>query len=434
MFNRIFITALFLLFPVMLAAQVIEPDRVRTGSFYSSFGIGAPADVYSPYTTGMGFSGVSVLNQTSPSLGNPSHWGFLGITQAQISAGLTNFEASDANSTASNSLLAIESFQFSLPLMRERLGASVVFQPVTRSDFSRINTYSTSGDLFDPVDYGVNTIGTGGINKVEFGLGYKLFDNFSIGYAASVYLLTLREEAITAFSESQFRSNRMVETTTGNSVGHRFGATLWLQEAFRSNDQLIVGSTVNLPVSIETDRSIRTFRNVEGQQREVELNEQSPDRAGNVNFPLEFNFGITYYFNNLNSFTTELHYQNWDAAEYSYSPEREGFYSDRYKIGVGYQHHAYQRQQAQGFFSDLRYSLGASYDQGFLTISGNDIETYSFHAGVAVPSPTSRSSIDLSFNFGIRGTESENLVKENIWGFKLSLNLAEFMFIRSRFQ
>lgn len=434
MFKRIYITALLLLCPAILFAQVIEPDRVRTGSFYSSFGIGAPADAYSPYSVGMGLSGVSVINQTSPSLGNPSHWGFLGITQAQISAGLTNFEASDGVSSASHSLLAIESFQFSLPLLQERLGASIVFQPVTRSDFTRINTYSTSGDLFDPIDYGVNTVGTGGINKAEIGFGYKLFDNFSIGYAASVYLLTLREEAITAFSESQFRSNRMVETTTGNSLGHRFGATLLLEEAFRTNDQIIIGSSLNLPVSIETDRSIKTFREVEGQQREVELNEQSSDRAGNVKFPLEFNFGITYYFNNLNSLTSELQYQNWDEAEYSYSAEREGYYSDRFKVGVGYQHHAYQRQQAQGFFSDLRYSVGASYDQGFLTISGNDIETYSFHAGIAVPSPTSRSSIDLSFNYGIRGTESENLVKENIWGFKLSLNLAEFMFIRSRFQ
>ena len=434
MLKRIHVTALLLLCPAILFAQVIEPDRVRTGSFYSSFGLGAPADAYSPYSLGMGLYGVSVLNQTSPSLSNPSHWGLLGITQAQISAGLTNFEATDGISSASHSILAIESFQFSLPILRERLGVSVVFQPITRADFTRINNYSTTGELFDSIDYGVNTIGTGGINKAEIGLGYKLSDIFSIGYAGSIYLLAQREEAITAFSESQFRNNRMVETTTGSSIGHRFGATLWLQEAFRSEDQLILGSSINLPVSIDTDRSIKTFRNIDGQQQEVELNEESPGRTGNVKFPLEFNFGITYYFNNLNSFTSELQYQNWDSAEYSYSAEREGYFSDRFKAGVGYQHHAYQRQQAQGFFSDLRYSVGASYDQGFLTISGQDIETYSFHAGIAVPSPTSRSSVDLSFNFGIRGTESENLVKENIWGFKLSLNLAEFMFIRSRFQ
>ena len=42
--------------------------------------------------------------------------------------------------------------------------------------------------------------------------------------------------------------------------------------------------------------------------------------------------------------------------------------------------------------------------------------------------------MDLSFHMGWQGTDSMNLVKEQIFKVKLSLNLAEFMFVRTRFQ
>lgn len=435
MIARLSLLFLFVLAPLVVSAQIIEPDRMRTGSFYSSIGMGAPADSYSSYSHGLGLYGVSVINRTAPSLSNPSHWGFIGITQAQISAGVTNLSATDGISDANNSLVSIDSFQFAFPLKSERLGLSVSFQPLTRSDYTRveINEFQPN-EFFDTTTYGVNLVGTGGINRFEMGLGYSFGSTFSIGYAASALIFSQREEAITAFSDTQFRDSRIVESRTGYSFGHRFGSTLRLTSLLREDDKFVVGSSLSLPVSIDADQSIRAFRNVNNQTEEVELNEGSATRSGTVEFPLEFNFGITYHINNVNSFTTELQFQNWSSAVYSYSSVHQGYYEDRLKMGVGYQYHAYARPQGVGFLSSLRYSVGATYDDGFLSISGQDIETYMLHAGVAIPSPRSRSSIDLSFNYGVRGTESQNLVKESIWGFKLSLNLAEFMFIRTRFQ
>jgi len=75
-----------------------------------------------------------------------------------------------------------------------------------------------------------------------------------------------------------------------------------------------------------------------------------------------------------------------------------------------------------------------SYDSGHLQLEGQRINTLKFSLGLGIRSPNSRSSIDLSFEYGVRGTNSTNLVKEQIFGMKLSLNLAEVMFYRPKLQ
>lgn len=438
---RVVALFIFLMFPGLAISQVIDNDKSRSGSYYSSIGYGVPSDVNSSYTNGIGLSGVSTYSSFSPSISNPAHWGLVELTQGQISLGMTNFEASDGISDAQYSKFAFENFQFVFPLLRNQLGVSVSFSPFTRADFARVERGElfVGNDLFDEVAFATNTVGSGGANRIEVGLGYRLSRNISVGYAASAYLLSLNEEHTTSFSEQQFQRgnqpNILNEEISGSGFGNRFGIYTRFRELLGDNDRLSIGGSVNLPVNISTERSVTTFRQtLNSQPTRVELNEGSTNREGSVKIPLEINGGLTYYLNQYHSFSAEAQMQSWSDSEFSYKPAEENYYTDRTKVGIGYQFHPFLNQQSSGFFSNFRYSLGATYDTGFLAISDQDIETYMLHAGITIPSQRNRSSIDLSFNYGMRGTQTNSLVKENIWGFKLSLNLAEFMFLRQRFQ
>lgn len=438
-FKVFVLSSICLLLPSLLFSQVIEPDKSRSGSIYSSIGFGNIANQNSSHTNGMGLTGVATLSLFSPSLSNPAHWGSAEFTQSQLSLSMTNYEASDDFSSSSNSKFSFDNFQFVFPILRNELGASISVTPITRADFARVDEGSFqlpgSGDT---IEFATSTIGSGGINRFEFGLGYKFNDNFSVGYAASGYILSKEEDITTSFSDARFELNNQPsvinEEFTGSGFGNRFGIYTQFRNLGSQTDRIVASATLNLPVSIDSDRSVETFRTVNGVPRRVELNENSPGRDGNIELPLEINTGLTYYLNQFHIFATEYQYQNWENAEYSYNLTEQGYFKDRTKVGVGYQYQPFFNQQSRGFFSNFRYSLGATYDNGFLSISDQDIETVMFHAGLTIPSQRNRSSIDLSFNYGIRGTESENLVKENIWGFKVSLNLAEFMFLRQRFQ
>lgn len=413
-------------------------DLTRTGSFYSGFGFGIPVDVHSPYTDGMGLAGVSTFTNMATSTANPAHWGFIGFTQGNITMSMNGFQASDRNSSAENALLAFKNFQVVLPALRNRLGISASFAPLTRSNFEVFN----EGD-FDPLDvtsgvedvnYISNIAGSGGVNRFEIGMGLRLTDNLSAGYGFSANLLAQQQESTVAFSDARYSTLLTNRELSGHGFGHRFGLFMFKEDLFNEDDQLSVGASINLPVNIDATRTVSTFRTVENQRTLIELNEGSPDRNGSIRLPLEFNAGLTYNLSRFVNVTAEMLMQEWDEARYSYSAEQEAYYKNRVKTGLGVQYHPYRDEQADGLLSGLKYSFGTSYDTGHLSINGSDIETILFSAGIGLISTRSSSSVDLNFHYGIRGTQSSDLVKENIWGFTLSLNLAEFMFVRPKFQ
>ena len=428
-----------LLLPLTGVSQIIEDNLSRSGSIYSGFGVGMPVNLNSTNTNGMGLTGVSTYSPFAPSLSNPAHWGKSEFSQGQLTLGLTTYNSSDSFASAQNSRFSFESFQFVFPLLRNQLGASISFTPVTRADFANVNQGTLESPDFDtPVDFLTTTIGSGGINRFEFGLGYRFSGNISIGYAASAYLSTLSEEITTNFSDLSFQRTgqppAIDKEITGAGFGNRFGIFTQTGRLLKDNDRMSLSASVNLPVNISADRSFETFRIVEGFNERVQVNETNTGTDGTLKLPLEFNSGVTYYLNPYHSFSAEYLIQKWNDSEFSYDITEQGYFKDRSKVGVGYQYQPFTNQQSSGFFSNFRYSIGATYDDGHLTIAGEDIVTTMLHAGLSIPSARNRSSIDISFNYGVRGTESSSLVKENIWGLKLSLNLAEFMFLKQRFQ
>lgn len=419
----------------LLNAQ--DNSSANSASFYSAIGFGFPTDLYSPETIGIGLPGVSNYSGYSPNISNPAHWGLTGYTQGSIILGLDTFQSSDHTASAKNTFLGIESFQFVFPLLRNKLGVSASFTPLVRSDFKR-----RENGFIDPlpglnqneIEYIITTLGSGGLNRLEIGLGYKPVNGISVGYAFSANLLAIENNITPLFGDLQYTPAPYDVSINGYNFGHRFGLFAFKGNLFKEDDQLSVGASVSLPVSIDAEKSVSSFRSVNGQRLLVELNKDTQDRNGTVKLPLEFNTGLTYNLNRLSNFVAELQLQKWNDAEFSFNPSQQQFFKDRMRAGFGYQYHAYRASGRDGFFNNFKYSVGTTFDNGHLSIKNEDIETILLHAGIGLASNRSASSIDLSFHYGIRGTESSNLVKENIWGFKLSLNLAELMFLQQKFQ
>ena len=423
---------------LMVESGVAQSDQnslSRSGSFYSGFAFGAPADIYSGHTVGIGLPGVSDPDGFKPNVTNPAHWGNARLSKGQIRFGLSGYRGADASNQETYSLFTIESFQVVLPILRDRLGASIGFRPATRLEYSRTNSgIFEPGELVDPVGFITNSTGTGGVNVLEAGFGYRFNDYVSVGYAPSVFLMALEKNSTTDFSQGQFQSKSITETIGGYAAGHRFGAYVQAGGLLAERDRLQVGLSVQLPVSIEADLKKTTFRPVDGVFKEVEIGDGTGVSTADVKIPLEVHAGITYYLNPANSITTELQYQQWSDARFSSDLTQETYFTDRFKTGLGYQFKPDRTRFGRSFLNRLQYRTGITYDTGHLTLSGNTIDTWMIHAGISVPSPTSPSSMDLSFHTGWQGTDSMNLVKEQIFIVKLSLNLAEFMFVRSRFQ
>src|SRR5699024_4757199 len=145
---------------------------------------------------------------------------------------------------------------------------------------------------------------------------------------------------------------------------------------------------------------------------------------GSIKLPLGIMGGITYQVNPKFSLSAEGLYQQWSDYENKIKMDDREMFTDRLKIGGGIRYNPVITGSDK-FLSNFKYRLGVSYDTGHLKLSGQNIETILFSAGLGFFTPTRRSgsSVDISIQYGIRGVSDQSLVRENIWGVKLSLNL-----------
>jgi hypothetical protein len=192
---------------------------------------------------------------------------------------------------------------------------------------------------------------------------------------------------------------------------------------------LSFGATAILPVEIDTDEAILSTRQVNNQVQEVTLDENI---GGGAKLPLELNSGFTYYPSTLFNVSLEGKFQQWSETDSNLNTTNDTFeLSDRYKLGLGTEYHAY-RTNSDNFFSNFRYNAGVAFDSGHLKTDQENINTLWFSAGLGIISPFSNSTIDLSARYGLRGTTANDLIQERIWSFNISVNLTELMFFRPK--
>ncbi|MEX0994648.1 MAG: hypothetical protein WD599_03910, partial [Balneolaceae bacterium] len=425
-----------LFFPLSVVAQSGSPDKARSGSVYSSIGLGIPVDQISSYTEGMGLTGVSMHNPYAVSGSNPALWGVSAYSQGVITMGLESLEMEDNSGTATGNTVSVDNFQVVFPVIRSRLGVSFGFSPITRSSYNLFQNFTVTPDLGagqDPIQVINDVRGAGGVNRMELGIGFRVNNNLAIGYAGSYNFAALTRNVNVFFDSPRFNPIDYTDKISGNTFGNRFGVYGRVSDLLRGGDEISIGGSLRLPLKIGTSRKATSFRNVDGSPKSVEVFDTDDYGPGNIEIPLEFNIGLTYYPSRFVSFSAEYSEQRWSEARFSYDSGHEQYFVDRSKMGAGLQIHPYRRDGIGGFFSNFKYSAGVTLDDGHLMIN-NQIETLMFHTGLGLMSPQGASSIDMSFQLGFRGSDTQNIIKETIWGVKLSLNLAEWMFEQSRFQ
>lgn len=404
------------------------------GSPYSAYGIGMPQDITSHNFRGQGLLGVSGITGEFTTLSNPALWGAAFLTQASTGLQLSKFTLNDGTSTEETSNLSSEYLQILLPLSRGKIGLSFGLYPVTRSNFRILDFDSFTSAISDTVNRSSEVRSSGGVNKFEAGFGFKITDNIYFGYAPSVAFITLENSEEIFFDTPGFFAQSQSTSITGAAFSQRFGISGTFRRLITEQDKISFGATINLPYTIESKREFTSLKEINGIEREVNLTSLTNNAEGDVHIPLEASFGLGYAPSPLVNFSAEGVFQKWSEYKNEIEPSEEAVMSDRLKVGFGGQFHPYKKN-SRAFFSRFKYSGGVSYDTGHLTIQGNDISTLWINTGLGIlgrNSATSFPSVDLSFQYGFRGTTDNNLIKERIWTLGFSINLNERMFVRPK--
>ncbi|MDZ7658971.1 hypothetical protein [Fodinibius sp.] len=430
--KKLALIVLLLVFGTSVAFAQSGDAKATSGSVYSQIGIGYPLSTSNSAAQSMGLLGVSFNETFVGTIANPAHWGntVYGLGVGEI--GIDSYSASDGTGSVTNSNFSVGQFQLQLPIIRGELGVSGSFTPVTEAKFRTFEQKTlTIGDNFqgETIDFNLENRGSGGLNRAELGLGWRINSNISVGYAASLYFLSMDDSYVARFPQSPYRNVNFNIETSGHSFGHRVGTFIRLPNLLREDDQLGIGATINLPVELNAERKQTGIID----NGAVTLTKNLQNADGPIKLPTKVSGGVSYSPSNMWMIGLEGLYEGWSGYENDFKPSENQMFVDRYKMGLGVQYFPYVTGSTN-FLSNFKYRAGASYDTGHLDIDGQRINTLKFAFGIGIRSPRSNSSIDLSVEYGIRGTQTSNLVQENIWGVRLTLNLAEVMFFRPKLQ
>ena len=81
----------------------------------------------------------------------------------------------------------------------------------------------------------------------------------------------------------------------------------------------------------------------------------------------------------------------------------------------------------------MTYRLGGYYSNYYLQVNDIQLEDYGITFGVGLPIRTVKSSINVAFTLGTRGTTEYNLVKENYGIVTFNVTLHDLWFRKRRF-
>jgi len=401
-------TALFVFFSGFLFFQDVEAQN-STSSPLSILGIGEIETRDFGRTVGMGNVGIGLQSENFLNRRNPA--ALTGIDTLRfildISAAMkfSEFLTKTQSQRATN-------FNF------KNLAVGV---RVTKRWTSSVglSPYSNVGYHFkDPDEYlgVVDFSGNGGVNKFYWANAYELFRGFSLGVNSSYIFgnITQNEETDVMTGKNTYSINKMY-FDFGAQYSHWFGqfTNITVGGIYGYESEMAIHLTEVITSYTGTDR-----------------NRRRPDTKSYM--PETYGAGFSVLRNKKNAewvLAADYQYQKWSVDR---SRHKSLAYTDSRLYSVGLQFTP-NNKRPEKMLHIMRFHLGASYNQSYLKVNGNQLEDYSVSMGVGIPF-RNLSLVNIAAIAGESRTGGRGGINERYILLSVNLSLIERWFAKYQWQ
>lgn len=422
-------------FVSLLAASISSSAQTTSSSPYSQFGLGDLKRSLLPQTRGMGGISMGVRKPgayDNINMANPASYSTLSLTAFEVGASMDLRSLSKAgvrgegqfNSTLSH-------INFGIPVSRS---SALSFGLVPYSDLGYQFKNSAVLDT-NNIEYVYG--GEGGVSKAYIGYGFKLAKNLSLGFNIGYLFGSLKENRSIDFLDetqtfgydlSAFNSRTQFQRSVG---GLSFDLGLQYEAILNSTTKLIFGYAGNTGKQINSRSDVITTRyRRDDRGNELAVADSTYFLKGGkstIDMPMTHTAGFAFEKANSWLIGADFSYGKW--SDYSEGGVNDGL-NDSYGLAVGGQLTP-DATSISNYWKLVDYRLGMKYDRTFIKIGDNDIKQYALTFGLGFPLPSSRSSfyrINLSTEVGKRGTQKNNLVRDNYVNVHLGFTLNDKWF------
>ncbi|KAF2334441.1 hypothetical protein [Flavobacterium daemonense] len=408
MIKKIIISACLLISFVSFAQQ-------GTASPYSFYGIGDAR--FKGTLENRSMAGVSIEQDSIHlNVDNPSSYASLRQTTFTVggSFGTSTLKNSDHSEKAQRA--TFDYLAVGIPM--GKWGAAFGLVPLTSVGYKILNdNTATEGATNSQFE------GKGGVNKVFFGLGYKIKPNWNIGADAQYNfgtITTTSVEAITGVQNSTKETNKSTLSGVNFNIGTMYQTKFYKNMTLFTSLNYTFASTLNADntrvIAVSTDPDPITFDPVSAK---LKMGNKLTIGAG-VGVPRKWLVGTTL------AFQGEGQYQNYYNSSDNVRYEK---YS-KYALG-GYYIPNYT--SFTNYFSRVTYRAGLKYEQIGMVINNQSINDVGMTLGAGFPITGSFSNVNFGIEFGKRGTTSAGLIQENYLNFSASFSFNDRWFMHRKF-
>ncbi len=405
--NRKYILVLAFLSVIVCNAMA----QSTVNSPYSKFGVGNLNGSYLPQFRGMGnlAYGIGAVGAyQNLNISNPASYSFLRLTVFDIGATTTSQTLTKGSLTEKSFNASLSHIAMAVPVTKKS-AISFGLLPYSKLGYE----YRNSDQKVDNFSVDHIYAGEGGLTKAYLGYGLGIGKHFSVGVNMSYIFGNLKETNATEFTKYVgFLNSR---TVNNNAVGGlNFDLGLLYVATINPKTKLTIGYTGGVKTQMNTTFSkVSTrYQTVSGTNFISDSTSFINDVKGSLTLPANHNFGFSIERQNKWLIGADLRLAQWSQFSKSGSSD---VLNNTWGFSVGGQITP-NVNAVTNYLKLIDYRMGINYDKTYLTLSNNDINVKSLNVGLGLPLVSSRSAfykINFTTEIGTRGTNNNNLVKEN---------------------
>lgn len=410
--KRYLIILLGLMFAVMMFAQN------NTNSPYTRYGYGRLEDDCFSRSQAMGGTSIGLRTKNAINSTNPASYSSIDSTsfifEMGVSGLLSNFRSGNTQNTSFTGNLDYIALQSPIT---KWMGLSAGLIPYSYVGYNYNYTDSIKIAMVEEYNvYDKAYYGTGGVSQVYLGLSVDIADHLAFGVNGYYMFGNINHYKAVSYSQSELTTTNTV--MKANLYIRSFNARFGLQyhETIGDKHKLNIGAIYEF----------RSGMNGKFEQTTTGTDTLVVNSNELFEMPSLYGGGVMYTYDNRLMIGADFTYQEYSKALYY---GKRDTLANRIKISLGaeYTHDPRGRR----YIDRMSWRIGANYNNSYAKINGRQAGDFSITCGLGLPLKTSRTIINVNFEYGNAGGMNA-ILKENYFKFGLNFSLNETWFIKAK--
>ncbi|HOT88033.1 MAG TPA: hypothetical protein PKZ43_02665 [Bacteroidales bacterium] len=420
------IYVIFLVLNVFFSVYTFSQTRIS--SPYSRYGLGDLQNAKYIGNLAMGGIGIAFRQPSSVNYSNPASYTVFDTNAFVLETGINSqtVKLSTNNQNQRSNYTSLSHLAFGFPVTKW-WGSSIGLLPYSHVGY-KISNYETLSEI-GKIKYLYE--GSGGLNQFYVGNAFQL-KNLSVGVnAAYIFGYLDRTSTVSSPDSIYYLALRLSNGTRINGFHYNFG--LQYEKKINTDWSMQVGLVYSATAKLNAKRdsfAYTFFSSGEDYEKIKDTIIDAENTKGKINLPYSLGGGIILKKSNILLMGFDYQMQNWN--NYSSFGEKDSL-KNSWVTSFGMEYTPIHTNLSS-YWKRVHYRVGARYAKTYLQLRNNQLSESAVSFGFGLPLKRSKTSFNIGFELGQRGTLENNLIKEQFGRIILNVSFNEFWFFKRRFE